>query len=165
MFDPTTLTGFHTWLSLVAIAAGLLMAPGLIAGRAAPGLAEVFLATTALTSITGFLFPYAGFLPSHAVGVAALLLAPVLAARFAFGQEGAWARVYRVGLVGSLYFLLFVALAQAFMKVPGLRELGPGAAGPAFAIAQAVLLAAAMALGVLAARRTRPGGIGDPGLQ
>ena len=150
MFDPTTLTGFHTWLSLIAIAAGLLLLPAMAAGRPAGGLAELFLATAVLTSATGFLFPFNGFLPSHAVGVLALaVLAAVLAGRFGFGLAGRWVRVYAAGFVVSLYFLLFVLVAQIFMKVPGLG----GDASPGFLVAQLALLVAAGWLGVVAWRR------------
>jgi phosphoglycerol transferase MdoB-like AlkP superfamily enzyme len=151
MFDPTTLTGAHTWLSLVAIAAGLVVAAGLLAGRAPPGWTGAFLATAALTSLTGFLFPFAGVLPSHIVGV--LALAVLVAVGFA--RQRGWRRLYAAGLVASLYLLVFAGLAQLFMKVPSLAGGTPGSPGPGFAPAQGVALLAFLALGYLAARRLR----------
>ena len=71
-------------------------------GRLGPTgmLAVVFLVTAIATSVTGFLFPYTGFLPSHGVGVLSLIaLAAAVAALYAFGLTGAWRRIYVVGIV------------------------------------------------------------------
>jgi hypothetical protein len=46
-------------------------------------------------------------------------------------------------------------VAQAFSKVPALHELAPNQTEPPFAIAQGLLLAAFVVLGVLAAKRFR----------
>uniref|UniRef100_UPI001952D2E7 hypothetical protein n=1 Tax=Klebsiella pneumoniae TaxID=573 RepID=UPI001952D2E7 len=82
----------------------------------------LFLATAVLTSATGYGFPFNGLLPSHVVGAIALvLLAVVLLARFVFRLAGSWRWIYAAGMVFSLYFLVFVAIAQAFMKIPVLR--------------------------------------------
>ncbi len=45
MFDPTTLVGFHTWLSLIALGAGLIVAAGLFRGQNHPTWTALFLAT------------------------------------------------------------------------------------------------------------------------
>ena len=56
--DITTLTLVHTIISIVAITAGLVVVGGLIAGVRIDGWTGIFLVTTALTSITGFFFPF-----------------------------------------------------------------------------------------------------------
>ena len=53
MFDPTTLVGFHTWLSLVAIATGLFVVADLIAARERGAATIAFLATDGGGYITG----------------------------------------------------------------------------------------------------------------
>ena len=154
MFDPTTLVGFHTWLSLIALAAGFVVVADLLGGRRRSAWTLVFLVTAILTSVTGFLFPYTGFLPSHGVGVLSLIaLAAAVAALYAFGLAGAWRRIYVVGIVVAEYFLAFVAIAQAFLKVPSLNALAPTQSEPPFAIAQGVLLVVFVVLGVMAVRR------------
>ena len=55
-FEITTFTLIHTLISLVGIAAGLVVVGGLMAGQRLDGWTGLFLATTALTSITGFGF-------------------------------------------------------------------------------------------------------------
>ena len=154
MFDPTSFVGFHTWLSLVAIAAGFPVAIGLLDGRTRPGWTGFFLSTAFATSATGFGFPFAGVLPSHIVGAVSLVLV-VVAAFALYGRrlDGAWRRIYAVTAMLAFYLLAFVAVAQAFMKVPALRALAPTQAEPPFAIAQGALLLIFAVLTVLAARR------------
>jgi hypothetical protein len=61
LFGITTFTLIHVVLSLVGIVAGLVVAGGLAAGRRLDGWTGLFLATTALTNITGFGFPFVTF--------------------------------------------------------------------------------------------------------
>ena len=74
MFGTTAFTLFHVALSLVGILSGLIVVFGLLAGKRLDGWTAVFLVTTVLTSLTGFLFPFHKFLPSHAVGIVSLLV-------------------------------------------------------------------------------------------
>jgi hypothetical protein len=61
------------------------------------------LATTAATSVTGFLFLFHGFLPSHGVGIASLIvLAVAILARYRFGLAGGWRRTYAITAVLAL---------------------------------------------------------------
>ncbi|WP_029558352.1 hypothetical protein [Xanthobacter sp. 91] len=154
MFDPTTLTGLHTWISLIAIILGIPVTLALMRGeRAGAGITAAFLALAFLTSATGFLFPFSGVKPSHVVGAIALLV--VLVATYALygaGRAGVWRPVYAAAAVASLYFLVFVAVAQAFAKVPALAALAPTQSEPPFAIAQGVVLLAFVIVGTLAAR-------------
>lgn len=153
MFDPTTLTGIHTYISLFAIAAGIAVLAGLLGGVDKPVQAAVFLALAFLTSATGFLFPFNGLKPSHVVGaVAILVLLPAVFARYGAHLAGRWRAVYAGTAVASLYFLVFVAVAQAFAKVPALQQVAPTPGAPAFAVAQGVVLVAFLGLGLVAAR-------------
>lgn len=157
MFDPTTLTGFHTWLSLLGIAGGFVVLADLLAGRSQPLWAAIFFITAIGTSLTGFLFPFSGVLPSHVVGVLALVvLVFQLAAIYGFHLAGAWRWIYAATAVISLYLLVFVAVAQAFAKIPALHAMAPTQSEPPFAIAQAIVLAIFALLGFLAVRRFRP---------
>lgn len=87
MFDPTTLTGLHTWISLIAIILGIPVTLALMRGeRAGAGITAAFLALAFLTSATGFLFPFSGVKPSHVVGAIALVV--VLVAAYALYGVG-----------------------------------------------------------------------------
>jgi hypothetical protein len=154
--DPSTLTGIHTLLSLAALASGGLAVIGLFTSRESVVWTTLFLATATATSATGFLFSGPGFGPSHWVGVlslVALLLAVI--GRYGYRLAGPWRRTYAICVVIALYFLVFVAIAQAFAKVPALRALAPTQSEPPFAIAQAVALGLFVVLGFLAARTFR----------
>lgn len=156
MFDPTNWTGFHTWLSLIAIATGIVVVLDLTAGRERRGWTFAFLATAILTSATGFGFPFTGVLPSHIIGAVALaVLAVTVPAGYLFQRRGHWQWIYAAGVVTSLWFLVFVAVAQAFAKVPSLKALAPTQAEPPFAIAQLIVLAAFVVVGFLAVRGSR----------
>lgn len=150
-FDLVTI---HTALSFIAIAAGFVVVLDLLRGGATPFWTILFLATAILTSATGYLFPFSGVLPSHIVGgVALLVLAVVLAARYAKGLQGGWRKADAIGMVASLYFLVFVLVAQAFGKIPALRSLAPTQSEPPFAIAQIAVLVLFVWLGILVTRR------------
>ncbi|TCK29099.1 hypothetical protein EV667_3119 [Ancylobacter aquaticus] len=157
MFDPTTWTGFHTWLSLIAIATGFVVLADLIAGRDRRWWTATFLATAVATSATGFGFAFNGVLPSHIVGIVALVvLAVTVPARYHFHRSGRWNLVYAVGIVASQWLLVFVAIAQVFAKVPAVHALAPTQAEPPFAIAQGVVLLLFVLAGVAALRGSRP---------
>lgn len=157
MFDPTTFTGFHTWLSLIAIAAGIVVVRGLLRGRNLSSWTALFLVTAFGTSATGFGFPFSALLPSHVVGAIALVVLAVAAlARWTRHYAGAWRWIYAVSIVTSLYLLVFVGIAQAFAKIPALRASAPTQSEPSFVAAQLAALAIFAAVAVLAARRFRP---------
>ena len=63
---------FHVLLSLVGIFTGFIAVLGMIAGKRLDGWTAVFLSTTALTSITGFLFPFHGVTPGIILGILSL---------------------------------------------------------------------------------------------
>lgn len=98
ILDITTLTLVHTVISIVAIAAGLVVVGALIAGVRLDGWTGLFLVTTVLTSVTGFFFPFTQLLPSHKVGIISLIVLPfVIAARYWKQLAGSWRGMYVVG--------------------------------------------------------------------
>ena len=147
----------HVILSLVGILTGFVVLYGLVTGVSSSGSTAIFLATTILTSVTGFPLPPFGFDPPRAVGVISLvLLALALAALYAFRLAGAWRWIYVAAAVAALYLNVFVAVAQAFQKLPLLHALAPTQSEPPFLVTQIVVLAAFVALGVVAAMRFHP---------
>ena len=62
-------TTLHVVISLIGIATGFIVAFGMIGARRLPLWNAVFLVTTALTSLTGFLFPFKGVTPGIVVGM------------------------------------------------------------------------------------------------
>jgi hypothetical protein len=157
MIDLSTFTAIHTALSLLALVVGILVVLGLPGSHRMPGLTALYLATSVATSLTGFVFPTERFLPSHGVGVISLvLLLTAILGRYVFYFAGAWRWIYAVGVVLSVYFLFFVGIVQAFMKVPSLSALAPTQSEPPFAITQGACLVIFIVLTIVAARRFRP---------
>lgn len=69
-----TFTIFHTIISLIGIATGLVVLAGLLKSSRMPGWTAVFLITTIATSVTGFMFPFKGIGPPHIVGAISLVI-------------------------------------------------------------------------------------------
>src|SRR5215813_3230484 len=100
-----TFTQLHVVLSLVGIVSGLIVLFGMLGARKLDGWAALFLATTVLTSVTGFFFPVASFMPSHVLGILSLVfLAAALTALYVYHLAGSWRWIYVVGAVVALYF-------------------------------------------------------------
>ncbi len=157
MDSLTLLLQVHVALSLVGIASGLVALYGLVTGKLFAGWTALFLATTILTSITGFPLPPYGFDPPRAIGVLSLvLLALAVAGLYVFHLAGAWRKIYIATAVAALYLNTFVSVVQSFQKLSFLQPLAPTQSEPSFVIAQLVVLAAFSALGALAVIRFRP---------
>ncbi len=156
VFGMTTLTFVHVVLSLIGILSGLAVMFGLLAGKRLDGWTAIFLASTVLTSVTGFLFPFHKFLPSHGVGIVSLIvLAIAIFARYVRQLAGAWRRTYVVTAMIALYLNVFILIVQAFLKVPALKAMAPTQSEPPFKFAQVVALALFVVLTIAAAIRFR----------
>ena len=158
-----TYTLIHVVLSVVGIIAGLVVVGGLMAGVRFSRWVSLFLATTLLTNVTGFGFPFVTLLPSHLVGGLSLLVLPVaIAALYWKHLAGAWRQVFVVLAVLALYLNVFVLLAQLFQKIPVLAALAPHPQAPAFAATQGLVLAFFVVLGWAAVRGFRYAPVTDP---
>ena len=152
-----TFTVVHTILSLIGIVTGLVVLLGMLGGRKLDSWTAIFLATTVLTSVTGFFFPFAKLLPSHIVGIISLvILAIALVALYGIHLAGAWRWIYVAGAVLALYLNVFVGVVQAFQKLAFLQPFAPTQSEPPFIVAQVVVLAIFVVLGFLALRRFHP---------
>jgi hypothetical protein len=150
-------TILHVALSLIGLGSGFLMAIGMVRARRMSLATDVFLLTTALTSITGFLYPFRGITPGIVFGfisMFALLLAvfALYSGHLAGGWRGAW--------VGSsmlaLYLNFFVFIVQLFDKTPALEAMGHTQKETVFAGAQLTALIGFVLWTVKAWRQFRP---------
>jgi hypothetical protein len=150
-------TILHVIISLVAIGSGLIVVGGMLASNRLPVVTALFLFTTALTSLTGFLFPIHGFTPALGVGiVACVILAVALFALYKEHLAGAWRWVYVITAVLSLYLNVFVLVVQSFVKVSALNALAPTQTEPPFAVTQAAVLAIFILIALIAVIKFRP---------
>ena len=150
-------TILHTAISLIGIVSGLIVLAGMLRARRLPGWTALFLVTTILTSVTGFMFPINGLTPAIVVGlISIVILAIALMALYVKQLGGAWRWIYVMTALTALYFNVFVLIVQSFQKVPRLQVLAPTQSEPPFLIAQGVTLVAFLILGTMAARKFRP---------
>jgi hypothetical protein len=144
-------TLFHVLLSLVGILGGFVVVAGLLSDKRLDGWTKIFLWTTVLTSVTGFMFPYHGFLPSYVVGIVSLVvLAIAIFARYRRRMEGGWRRTYVISAMISFYLNFFVLVVQLFKHVPALTAFASTQTEPPFKIAQLVVLVVFVAITILA---------------
>ena len=149
----------HTLITLVAIAAGLVMLVGMLRNQRMEMAHTVFLVFSVLTAVTGFMIQVAPVSPAVIFGfLLSGLLAVALVARYLQHMTGAWRWIYVVTAVASLYLNFFVLVVQSFLKVPALHALVPSVppAGPLFGAVQGVVLLLFVAAGFLAVRRFHP---------
>src|SRR4030095_10367716 len=105
----STFTVMHVVLSLIGIFSGAIVLFGMFSSKRLDGWTALFLATTVLTSVTGFFFPADHLLPSHIVGVISLLvLALAILALYVYRLVGTWRRIYVVSASVALYLNVFV---------------------------------------------------------
>jgi len=152
-----TLTLVDALLSVIGIAAGLVVMERLLRTRALGLTNAVFLIATILTSATGFLFPSKSFGAAHMVGVFSLVLLALAAIALYYGNLiGPWRWIYVVTAAMALYFNVVAGVVQAFMKVGRLRMLAPTQTEPPFALTQVAILLFFLVVAAFAVRRCRP---------
>jgi hypothetical protein len=152
-----TFTIVHVIISLIGIVSGLIVLFGMFGSRRLPGWTALFLLTTILTSVTGFMLPSVGLTPARVFGVISLiLLAAALLALYGFRLGGAWRWIYVGGAVLALYLDVIVLIVQSFLKIPFLHALAPAGNEPPLLGAQGVLLVIFIVFGVLALLRFHP---------
>ena len=149
-------TTLHVAISLVGIATGLIALPAFVRGVLLSRTTGIFLWTTLLTSLTGFLFPIVAFTPALGVGIlSTLILVLTFWAWYGRKLAGSARTIYAVTATIALWLNLFVLVVQSFLKVPALNALAPTGTEPPFLVAQAVVLIAMAWLGYRAVK-SRP---------
>lgn len=152
-----TFTSLHVLISLIGLVFGVIAMVGWLRSDRSRIPTAIFLAATALTSLTGFLFPFAKLLPSHVVGMLSLaMLALAAFALYGRNLSGIWRPIYTVTALLSLYLNVFVLTVQAFLKIPLLTTWAPTQTEPAFLIAQGSVFILFIVLTILTTVKFRP---------
>jgi len=150
-------TLLHVIISLIGIVSGLIVVFGMFGSHRLPGWTALFLLTTILTSLTGFLFPGTVLTPGRIFGIITLVvLAPALLALYAFRLRSITRWVYVGGAVIALYLNFFVLVAQSFAKIPVLQPLAPTQSEPPFLAAEAFVFIIFVLLGIGALAKFHP---------
>ena len=150
-------TLLHVIITLIAIGSGLIVVGGMFASHRLPCTSALFLFTTVLTSLTGFLFPIHGFTPALGVGiVSCIILGVALFSYYGKRLIRAWRGIYVVTAIAALYLNVFVLVVQSFIKVAALNALAPTQSEPPFVIAQIAVMLIFILIGIIAALLFRP---------
>src|SRR5215471_2497126 len=159
----TTFTFIHVVISLLAIFSGFVVLVGMLTQKQLEGWTRFFLATTILTSVTGFFFPFHGVTPAIVVGIISLVVLVIaIYARYPRKLAGAWRKTYVISALLALYLNVFVLIVQAFQKIPALKAIAPTQNDPPFKLTQLVVLVTFIVLGILAAIRFRAESVSAP---
>jgi len=155
--STSTFTEVHVVLSLIGIFSGIIVLFGMFSAKRLAGWTALFVVSTVLTSVTGFFFHSEHFGPPHVVGVISLVvLAVAILARYVYRLAGPWRWIYVGSAVVALYLNVFVGVVQAFQKLPSLSRLAPTQSEPPFFVAQLIVMAIFVLLGLRAVTRFRP---------
>jgi hypothetical protein len=155
--STSTFTLVHVVLSLIGIISGLIVVRGMFSVRRFDGWTAIFLATTVLTSLSGFLFPRDHLLPSQIVGIISLVVLGIaILALYVYRLAGVSRWIYVASAVLALYLNAFVGIVQAFQKVPFLQRIAPTQSEPPFLAAQLIVMAIFIFLGGIAVKRFHP---------
>jgi hypothetical protein len=149
-----TFTLIHVLISLLGIGSGIVVMYGFLTNQRLDRWTAVFLLTTALTSLTGFLFPFTAMTPAIKLGIISLVVL-TLAIVTRYFAHLAWRKTYVIAACVALYFNMFVLVVQSFEKVPSLRAIAPTQKEPPFAIAQIGLLLLFVVLTTFSVKRFR----------
>jgi hypothetical protein len=153
----STFTTVHVIISLVGIGSGLIVLFGMFSSKRLDGLTALFLLTTVLTSVTGFMFPFTHLTPGHKVGfISLVVLVIAILARYSFHLVGKWRWIYVVTAIIAEYLNVFVLVVQSFEKVPALHAMAPTGSEPPFLIAQLVVMALFIVLTIFAVKKFHP---------
>jgi hypothetical protein len=154
--STSAFTTLHVVISLIGIASGFIVVFGLIGGKRTPMWTMLFLVTTVLTSVTGFLFPYKGITPGIVIGILSLIVL-VLAIYALYGAHlaGAWRGTYVISVALAEFFNFFVLVVQSFQKIPALHAMAPTQSELPFKVAQLGSLVLFAVLTALAYKKFR----------
>jgi hypothetical protein len=153
----STFTTLHVIISLIAIVTGFIVVFGMLRSDRMRCWTSIFLWTTVLTSVTGFMFPNTSVTPGIIVGIISMvLLAIAFFALYAKHLDVAWRWVYVWTAIAALWFNVFVGIVQSFQKIAFLNALAPKGSEPPFQIAQGAALVLFVVLAIMAVRHFHP---------
>jgi hypothetical protein len=151
-----TFTQLHVIISLIGIISGIVVVLGMLNAKHLPSITALFLITTVISCVTGFMFPIPFDPPAVIGSITLAILALAILALYRRKLTGSWRGIYVVSALIALYFNCFVLVVQTFQKVALFHALAPTQKEPPFAAAQVVLLVVFIGLGVAAFKRFKP---------
>jgi hypothetical protein len=148
------LTFLHVVSALVAIGFGAIVLVGILTRELLNKWPVLFLKCSLVTSVTGLMFPFHQFLPTHWAYMLSVYLsgAAVLAWRkFHFARV--WGSIFAMSIPIVLYLDVLAVIVQIFKHTPSLMALAPTLSESPFLVTEFVVLMPFAMYGIVAARR------------
>lgn len=145
----STLTLVHVAISLVGIAAGLVVVYGFLTGLRLKAWNWLFLVMTILTSVTGFFFKFHGITPGIVLGVVSLVVLGLAL----LALKNRWTKTYIVTCVIAEFLNVLVLIVQSFQKIPVLHAMAPTGNEPVTMVCKVAALVLFAVLAWLAVRK------------
>jgi len=138
--SASTFTMVHLVLSLVGIGSGFVVVYGLLTARLLPFWTALFIGSTALASLTGFLYPFHGMTLSIELGIPTLAVLMIASAeRYTAVFAGMWRHTYVVSVMIALYCSVAALVAQIFARYLAPTARTPWEYGRLFQMAEAAV--------------------------
>jgi uncharacterized membrane protein YhdT len=135
-----TFTMVHIVLSLLGIGSGFVVVFGLLTARPLPFWSALFIAATALATLTGFLFPFHGMTLGIELGIPTLAFLMLASAeRYTALFPGMWRHTYVVSVMIALYCSVAALVAQIFARYLAPTARTPWEYGRLFEMAEAAV--------------------------
>ena len=135
------LTFLHVVSALVAIGFGAIVSVGILRRELLNKWPVRFIECSLVTSVTGMLFPFHQFLPTHWSYMLSVYLsgAAVLAWR-KFHFAGVWSSIFAMSIPIVLYLDVLAVIVQVFRRIPSLMALAPTLSESPFLVTEFVAL-------------------------
>jgi hypothetical protein len=148
------LTFLHVVSALVAIGFGAIVLVGILTRELLNKWPVRFLKCSLVTSVTGLMFPFHQFLPTHWAYMLSVYLsgAAVLAWR-KFHFAGVWSSIFAMSIPIVLYLDVLAVIVQVFKHTPSLMALAPTLSESPFLATEFVVLMPFAMYSIFAAKR------------
>ena len=148
------LTFLHVVSALLAIGFGAKVLAGILTRELLNKWPVRFLKCSLVTSVTGLLFPFHQFLPTHLAYMLSVYLsaAAVLAWR-KFHFAGIWSSIFAMSIPIVLYLDVLAVIVQVFKHIPSLMALAPTLSESPFLVTEFVVLMPFAMSSIFAAKR------------
>lgn len=146
----------HVVFGLIAIGAGVLVLYGMFLGRLLNKGVVIFLKCALAVSVTGLLFPFHSFLPTHWAAMLGIYLSgmAVLAWR-KFHLAGGWSLVFALSIIILLCLNIAVSIAHIFRFMPIFKTLAPTQSKLLFFVSELIAMLPFAGLCIFAFKRFR----------
>jgi len=148
------LTFLHVVSALIAIGFGAIVSFGILTRELLNKWPVRFLQCSLVTSVTGLMFPFHQFLPTHGAYMLSVYLSGVAVLAWRkFHFAGIWSSIFGMSITIVLYLDVLAVIVQVFKHTPSLMALAPTLSESPFLVTEFVVLMPFAMYSIFAAKR------------